>query len=171
MVAVSSDPLLLNWEKVTGQAVIPHAKPGDPPLPYNIFDPCIWKRGEYYYILTAGTLPDGPGGKRSAPNSCTVLKTSPPGNTSASLPGKRSLRPGGRRWRLPLFLAHRQPPHPHPLQSHHRREIPARRLRHRAGQVRGHQWRRLQFRPQRPREACMRLPPAPRAKMSSSSST
>ena len=26
MVAVSSDPLLLNWEKVTGQAVIPDAK-------------------------------------------------------------------------------------------------------------------------------------------------
>ena len=63
MVAVSSDPLLLNWEKVSGKAVIPHAKPGEPPLPYNIFDPCIWKRGDYYYILTAGTLPDGPGGK------------------------------------------------------------------------------------------------------------
>ena len=46
MVAVSSDPLLLNWEKVTGQAVIPHAKPGEPKLPYNIFDPCIWKQGE-----------------------------------------------------------------------------------------------------------------------------
>jgi len=57
MVAVSDDPLLLNWEKVTGKAVIPHSKPGDPPLPYNIFDPCIWKRGEYYYALTAGRKP------------------------------------------------------------------------------------------------------------------
>ena len=64
MVAVSSDPLLLNWEKVTGKAVIPIPQPGDPPIPYNIFDPCIWKQGEYYYALTAGQLPDGPGGKR-----------------------------------------------------------------------------------------------------------
>jgi len=57
MVAVSDDPLLLNWKKVTGKAVIPHA----PNLPYNIFDPCIWKQGEYYYILTAGrqTVPGG----------------------------------------------------------------------------------------------------------------
>ena len=60
MVAVSSDPLLLNWDKVTGKAVIPHA----PNLPYNIFDPCIWKQGGVYYALTAGTLPNGPGGKR-----------------------------------------------------------------------------------------------------------
>ncbi len=63
MVAVSSDPLLLNWEKVTGKAVIPFAKPGDAPLPYNIFDPCIWKHDGIYYALTAGTLPEGPGGK------------------------------------------------------------------------------------------------------------
>ena len=64
MVAVSSDPLLLNWEKVTGAPVIPYAKPGEGPLPYNIFDPCIWKEGDTYYALTAGTLPEGPGGKR-----------------------------------------------------------------------------------------------------------
>jgi beta-fructofuranosidase len=63
MVAVSSDPLLLNWEKITGQAVIPLPKAGDPPLPYNIFDPCIWKSGGMYYALTAGTRNDGPGGK------------------------------------------------------------------------------------------------------------
>jgi len=64
MVAVSSDPLLLNWEKVTGQAVIPLPKAGDPPLAYNIFDPCIWKSGGIYYALTAGTTDEGPGGKR-----------------------------------------------------------------------------------------------------------
>ena len=63
MVAVSSDPLLLNWEKVTGNAVIPLAKPGEAPLPYNIFDPCIWKRDGMYYALTAGVLREGPGGK------------------------------------------------------------------------------------------------------------
>ena len=64
MAAVSSDPLLLNWKKVTGQAVIPIPKPDEPKVPYNIFDPCIWKHGAYYYALTAGTLPDGPGGQR-----------------------------------------------------------------------------------------------------------
>ncbi len=67
MVAVSDDPLLLNWKKLTGAPVIPHAKQGEPPLPYNIFDPCIWKEGKYYYALTAGslagTLPCGRGGK------------------------------------------------------------------------------------------------------------
>lgn len=63
MVALSRDPLLLNWEKVGGKAVIPLPKPGDPPLPYNIFDPCVWKQGGFYYALTAGTLPEGPGGK------------------------------------------------------------------------------------------------------------
>ncbi len=64
MVAVSDDPLLLNWEKLTGKAVIPFAKPGDPALPYSIFDPCIWKKGDFYYALTAGQSDDGPGGKR-----------------------------------------------------------------------------------------------------------
>jgi len=62
MVAVSQDPLLLNWEKVTGTAVIPLPKAGEPKPPYNIFDPCIWKQDGYYYILTAGQRP-GPGGK------------------------------------------------------------------------------------------------------------
>jgi beta-fructofuranosidase len=60
MVAVSDDPLLLNWEKITGKAVIPFPKLGDPPLPFNIFDPCIWKKDGMYYALTAG----GRGGKQ-----------------------------------------------------------------------------------------------------------
>jgi beta-fructofuranosidase len=55
MVAVADDPLLLNWKKITGRAVIPIAKPGDPPLPYNVFDPCIWKKDGMYYALTAGS--------------------------------------------------------------------------------------------------------------------
>jgi len=52
---VTDDPLLLNWEKITGRAVIPIAKPGDPPLPYNVFDPCIWKKDGMYFALTAGS--------------------------------------------------------------------------------------------------------------------
>lgn len=54
MVAVSSDPLLLNWEKLTGKAVIPLRGPKDKPYPFAVFDPVIWKKGDYYYSLSAG---------------------------------------------------------------------------------------------------------------------
>ena len=64
MVAVSSDPLLLNWEKVTGKAVIPSRSDDGSPLPYRVFDPCIWKQGGAYYALSGGTLPIGPAGRR-----------------------------------------------------------------------------------------------------------
>jgi beta-fructofuranosidase len=63
MVAVSKDPLLLNWDKVTGQAVIPAKSKTGFPLPYSVFDPCIWKKDTVYYALSAGRLPEGPGGK------------------------------------------------------------------------------------------------------------
>jgi len=68
MVAVSSDPLLLNWEKVTGQAVIPMQKPDGPMLPYDVFDPFIWNKDGMYYSLSAGTRRDGPGGKKVRTN-------------------------------------------------------------------------------------------------------
>jgi beta-fructofuranosidase len=29
-----------------------------------VYDPCIWKQGEYYYSLSGGTLPHGPSGRR-----------------------------------------------------------------------------------------------------------
>ena len=54
MVAVSSDPLLLNWEKVAGKAVIPISSPDGSPLPYRIHDPCIWRKGGTYYALSNG---------------------------------------------------------------------------------------------------------------------
>ncbi|MEJ7738260.1 MAG: glycoside hydrolase family 32 protein [Chitinophagaceae bacterium] len=63
MVAVSSDPLLLNWEKVTGKAVVPIRSETGFPLPYSVFDPSIWKRDGIYYSLSAGRAPKGPGGK------------------------------------------------------------------------------------------------------------
>jgi len=63
MVAVSSDPLLLNWEKVTGKAVIPLKSTTGFPLPYGVFDPCIWKKDSIYYSLSAGRTSTGPGGK------------------------------------------------------------------------------------------------------------
>ncbi len=52
MVAVASDPLLLNWEKLTGNAVIPSVDADDYGRPYRVFDPCIWKEGEHYYSLS-----------------------------------------------------------------------------------------------------------------------
>ena len=68
MIALSSDPLLLNWEKVGDGAVIPMAKSDDDPLPYTVFDPCIWKKGEFYYALSGGTLPKGPANKQIRAN-------------------------------------------------------------------------------------------------------
>jgi len=64
MVAVSSDPLLLNWEKVTDGAPISMYPGADgKPLPYRVFDPCIWKKDGTYYALSGGQRAVGPGGK------------------------------------------------------------------------------------------------------------
>ena len=70
MVAISSDPLLLNWEKVANKAVVPMnaERTFDGPIPAGqhpprVFDPCIWKKDDAYYSITGGQLPTGPGGK------------------------------------------------------------------------------------------------------------
>lgn len=68
MIAVSSDPLLLNWEKLTGGAVIPLPNPDEPPPPYFIYDPCIWKQGDHYYVLSGSTISNGPGGRANRAN-------------------------------------------------------------------------------------------------------
>jgi beta-fructofuranosidase len=54
MVAVSDDPLLLNWETVTGKAVIPNVDYDECGSPHQIYDPCIWKDGDFYYVLCGG---------------------------------------------------------------------------------------------------------------------
>jgi len=59
MVAVSSDPFLLDWEKVTGKAVIPDNRTDG----VTVFDPCIWKRDGMYYSLSGGMLPCGTAGR------------------------------------------------------------------------------------------------------------
>jgi beta-fructofuranosidase len=82
MVAVSSDPLLLDWEKWTGHAVIPNPCPiwtqttggekmpgvGGNPLPAGainfVYDPCIWKKGGFYYSTSGGALLHGTSGRR-----------------------------------------------------------------------------------------------------------
>ncbi len=56
MVAVSDDDLLINWDKLTGDAVIDIDPKGQE---YQVFDPCIWKEGDYYYSLSGGYLPYG----------------------------------------------------------------------------------------------------------------
>lgn len=63
MIATSNDPLLLNWEKLTGKAVIPIQSNTGFPLPYTVFDPSIWKKDSIYYALSAGRQKNGPGGK------------------------------------------------------------------------------------------------------------
>ncbi len=62
MVATSSDPLLLNWEKVAGKAVVPMT-PNSNDLPYYVYDPNIWKKDDMYFSLSGGVKP-GPGGKQ-----------------------------------------------------------------------------------------------------------
>ena len=62
MIAVSSDPLLLNWEKITGKAVIPLLSGAGFAKPFSAFDPCIWKKDSIYYSLSAGRTHSGPGG-------------------------------------------------------------------------------------------------------------
>lgn len=65
MVAVSKDPLLLNWEKTTiDRAAIPIRSASGFPLPYSVFDPCIWKKDSIYFALSAGKAPKGPGGRQ-----------------------------------------------------------------------------------------------------------
>ena len=52
MIAVSSDPLLLNWEKLPGNPVIPIIEADANGLPYRVHDACIWKEKEGYYSLS-----------------------------------------------------------------------------------------------------------------------
>ncbi|MGV8133962.1 MAG: glycoside hydrolase family 32 protein [Mangrovibacterium sp.] len=67
MVAVSDDPLLLNWTKISGKAVITAPDPSEG-LPYSPWDPNIWKKGDKYYSLMGGNLYTGPGEKKVRAN-------------------------------------------------------------------------------------------------------
>ena len=50
MIATSSDPLLLNWDKIPGNPVIPETEAAE--MPYRIGDPCLWKGEKGYYSLS-----------------------------------------------------------------------------------------------------------------------
>ena len=54
MIATSKDPLLLNWEKLGDAPVIPLRSKDSRPPPFYVFDPCIWRKGDAYYSLSAG---------------------------------------------------------------------------------------------------------------------
>ena len=56
MIAISKDPLLLNWEKLSSNPVIPNSpqdktqmETDENDLPYRVYDPCIWKDNNIYY--------------------------------------------------------------------------------------------------------------------------
>ncbi len=66
MVAVSNDPLLLNWEKIGEGAVVPMTEDSDD-LPYVVYDPNIWKKDDTYYSMSGGVA-EGPGGKQVVSN-------------------------------------------------------------------------------------------------------
>ena len=68
MIATSNDPLLLNWDKITGKSVIPINKPDGSSWPYRVFDPCIWKENNAYYALSGGTLPHKNSKRRTRAN-------------------------------------------------------------------------------------------------------
>lgn len=68
MVATSTDPLLLNWEKLGNKAVMPLKMPTGTHWAPRVFDPCIWKKGDAYYALSGGTLPNGPANKPKRAN-------------------------------------------------------------------------------------------------------
>ncbi len=57
--ASSSDPLLLNWNKLYPGPVIPGQAGCMAEKGYDVYDPCIWKEGKYYYAL-AGCREDNP---------------------------------------------------------------------------------------------------------------
>lgn len=63
MVAVCEDPLLLNWRKLGDGPVIPIPEDGSK-TPYRVFDPCIWRHGDFYYSLSAGFQYHEPSGLR-----------------------------------------------------------------------------------------------------------
>ena len=52
MIAEASDPLLLNWEKIPGNPVIPEDETAAPGDPFRIGDPCLWKGEKGYYSLS-----------------------------------------------------------------------------------------------------------------------
>jgi len=60
MIATSHDPLLLNWNKLTGDTVYPFK---EWKWRQTHTDPFLFKEGDAYYCIIGGVEPNGPGGK------------------------------------------------------------------------------------------------------------
>ena len=130
-----------------------HPQDGSP-QEYTVFDPCIWKNGDYYYSLSAGMLPEGPAGKRVAADFLFRSK---------DLATWEYLHPFTEDDRFTLVGDDGACPYFWPigdkldsaiLQPHERRPVLARRLRHGPRQIRRDVSRTVQFRTRRPRPAC-----------------
>lgn len=68
MVAVSNDPLLLNWKKIAIPAITNISEDGKR-LPFHVGDANIWKVDSVYYAVTGGgRKATGPGGIRMREN-------------------------------------------------------------------------------------------------------
>lgn len=63
MVATSSDPLLLNWEKI-GDAPVIEQPENREEAGYMTFDPCIWEKDGLYYMISGNSDFTGPGERR-----------------------------------------------------------------------------------------------------------
>ncbi|WP_338359157.1 glycoside hydrolase family 32 protein [Yeosuana marina] len=63
MIAIADDPLLLNWKKLSSNPVIPMEDASNLSQPYKVFDPFIWKKGDFYYSLSGSKSSNGPEGK------------------------------------------------------------------------------------------------------------
>ena len=64
MIAISSDPLLLNWEKVGDSPVIANPDADWEKVGYKTFDPYIWKKDGDYYLISGNSVFTGPGSRR-----------------------------------------------------------------------------------------------------------
>ncbi len=56
--ATADDPLLLNWNKIHPDPVILGQVGLCGDKPYDVYDPCIWKQGDYYYALAGCHMPN-----------------------------------------------------------------------------------------------------------------
>ena len=63
MIAISTDPLLLNWEKTGNAPVIPAPENWEV-AGYKTFDPYLWKKGDFYYLISGNSMFNGPDSRR-----------------------------------------------------------------------------------------------------------
>lgn len=74
ILAVSTDPFLVHWEKLNdGEPIIPFQSPDPKKEPYTAFDPCLYKKGDTYVILSGKFFVNPLTGKRD--RDCFVFES------------------------------------------------------------------------------------------------